>query len=694
MKITLLPDPEKLASIREDDGAIKLAKELLRGFGLSITDCAHWYLPHEVDVVPNGIIQLEGMPCYLPNEFMEPSNLLWSISDKRFKEGRIILFNNISQKTKKNFFSKFLNYFYKRQKEYWFFAKLLNTGLVAKLPETILNLSCQGWPFETLDSSFESLIYLKSLDLSRSSFLSDVNELAKLKQLNILSLIGCTSLSDLSGLANLTQLTSLYLSNCESLNDLSGLANLTQLTSLNLSDCESLNDLSGLANLTQLTSLNLSNCKSLSDLSVLANLTQLTSLNLSNCKSLSDLSVLANLTQLTSLNLYKCSSLSDISPLGELTKLTGLNLLECRRITKFPNFKRLTQLRELDAETHPSARANIMAHCALLRKDWGFAKNNWWFNELNQAIQTSHAVAADLAISFAIGIPHLQDQASSSRLMQILHSGHAVSHVPWKHLFQGTVENSGFSSLVELTNELPHGEWTCGAIGGMCAMIPLLKANPERLAWAQQIILRAHQLHRAKPAYLRPIAAQWCLGLQEFGEQGLLAEWLDLFTDPGDSSTLDTIYLLFGRQALATGGVDTAMGFAFQIQGLLVRDELLQDLADHFLNDGQAAKAAELLFLLTESNSRSNLAIQLAEVPAFLNESCNLHKLLAASGSAGVAQRLLLGKVLEEKVVQNLPQEGFKELLAIECMKMVSRGLGISEAEAKQVLMQEIQEIL
>jgi hypothetical protein len=648
MKITLLPDPEKLASIREDDGAIKLAKELLRGFGLSITDCAHWYLPHEVDVVPNGIIQLEGMPCYLPNEFMEPSNLLWSISDKRFKEGRIILFNNISQKTKKNFFSKFLNYFYKRQKEYWFFAKLLNTGLVAKLPETILNLSCQGWPFETLDSSFESLIYLKSLDLSRSSFLSDVNELAKLKQLNILSLIGCTSLSDLSGLANLTQLTSLYLSNCESLNDLSGLANLTQLTSLNLS----------------------------------------------NCKSLSDLSVLANLTQLTSLNLYKCSSLSDISPLGELTKLTGLNLLECRRITKFPNFKRLTQLRELDAETHPSARANIMAHCALLRKDWGFAKNNWWFNELNQAIQTSHAVAADLAISFAIGIPHLQDQASSSRLMQILHSGHAVSHVPWKHLFQGTVENSGFSSLVELTNELPHGEWTCGAIGGMCAMIPLLKANPERLAWAQQIILRAHQLHRAKPAYLRPIAAQWCLGLQEFGEQGLLAEWLDLFTDPGDSSTLDTIYLLFGRQALATGGVDTAMGFAFQIQGLLVRDELLQDLADHFLNDGQAAKAAELLFLLTESNSRSNLAIQLAEVPAFLNESCNLHKLLAASGSAGVAQRLLLGKVLEEKVVQNLPQEGFKELLAIECMKMVSRGLGISEAEAKQVLMQEIQEIL
>jgi hypothetical protein len=335
-----------------------------------------------------------------------------------------------------------------------------------------------------------------------------------------------------------------------------------------------------------------------------------------------------------------------------------------------------------------------MAHCALLRKDWGFAKNNWWFNELNQAIQTSHAVAADLAISFAIGIPHLQDQASSSRLMQILHSGHAVSHVPWKHLFQGTVENSGFSSLVELTNELPHGEWTCGAIGGMCAMIPLLKANPERLAWAQQIILRAHQLHRAKPAYLRPIAAQWCLGLQEFGEQGLLAEWLDLFTDPGDSSTLDTIYLLFGRQALATGGVDTAMGFAFQIQGLLVRDELLQDLADHFLNDGQAAKAAELLFLLTESNSRSNLAIQLAEVPAFLNESCNLHKLLAASGSAGVAQRLLLGKVLEEKVVQNLPQEGFKELLAIECMKMVSRGLGISEAEAKQVLMQEIQEIL
>jgi Leucine-rich repeat (LRR) protein len=881
MKIKLQPDPENIEAIRKDYSAVKLAKALLKGFGLSETDCANWDQPHKVDVNPNGTIQLKGMTCYLPDEVKTES--LWNWSVEPLQEGRLIWFSKCC-----------------------FFAELSNTGLVAKLPETLLNLSIFNWPFKTLDFSFAYLIHLKSLDLSYTFYMNsplrdvsaltnlsqlttlnlsgckslrdisalaslsqlttldlsgckslrDISALASLSQLTTLDLAGCESLSDVSVLANLSQLTSLKLSYCESLSDLSGLANLTQLTTLDLAGCESLSDVSVLANLSQLTSLKLSNCSSLSDInalgelkqltslkllyceslsdvSVLANLSQLTSLKLSNCSSLSDInalgelkqltslellycgslsdinalgelkqltslelsycgslsdinalgelkqltslelsscsslsdinalgelkhltslelsyceslsdvSVLANLSQLTSLklssrsslsdinalgelkhltslelsncsslsdinalgelkqltslNLSYCESLSDISPLGELTKLAALNLLECRRITKFPNFKRLTQLRELDVVMHPAAVVDIFAHCALLRKDWLFIGGNKekWLNEFHQAIQTNHTVAADLAISLAMAIPHLQDLASSSRLMEILHSGHMVSHVPWKHLFQGTVENSSFPALVELTNELPHDEWTCGAIGGVCALLPLLKADPDSLAWAQQIILVAHQLHQANPAYLRPIAAQWCLGLQELGEEGLLTEWLDLFTDPGDSSTLDAIYLQFGKQALAIGDVDQAIKHTIQIHRLQIRDKSLLDIAEHYLVCGEAAQVGSLLFLMSYAQSRSVLVRKLAAVPGYLDDRANLQRLLAACGIDGEKIQLLSGKVSAEKIMETQPRDVLRELFVLECLKLVSRVLGIPKAEAKQILIQEVPKI-
>jgi hypothetical protein len=547
-------------------------------------------------------------------------------------------------------------------------------------------------------SALSSLTQLTSLDLSDCTSLVDVSALSSLTQLTSLDLSECGSLSDVSALGSLTQLTSLDLSGCGSLSDVSALGSLTQLNSLNLGDIfvlgtDTLNDISALTSLTQLTSLDLSDRNSIRDISAIGSLTQLTSLNLSSCESVSDITVLSCLMQLTSLNLSKCKLLSDVSVLGNLTQLTSLNLSGCHRITKEPNFKELSKLEELEIDKHPWFIADILAHCAYSRQDWKTIQENiqMWLDELGLAIQNYHPTAIELAISLANGAPHIENQAFTFRLLEILHKGSSLPHQPWKHLLHGTLEIIGFPALVELARQLPKGDWTSGAIGGLCSIVPMLRSIPEGLSWVRDFIQSTHRRHHGNPGYLRPVAAQWCLALDQLAEGQLLQEWLELLTDPADSKALDSIYFQFAKQALATGDPEKALKLSLQIQGPKRRDELLLELADHHLQRGEASQAGGLLFLVSHPESRSSLAKNLAAVPGYLDAPTNLHRILAAFGSDGEAIRLLSDKISVEKLVQALPREELRDLLLIECMKMVSRGLGISEAEAKQVLIQEVQ---
>ena len=578
---------------------------------------------------------------------------------------------------------------------------------------TTLNLSgCES----LVDlSALGSLIQLTSLNLSECKSLSDLSPLGNLKQLTSLNLSECKSLSDLSPLGNLKQLTSLSLSGCESLADVSQLATLIQLTSLDLSECKSLSDLSPLASLIQLTSLNLSGCL-FTDLNGLAGLAQLDSLSLHSCRLLTNLKELGGLKKLTWLNLYWCESLTDINILSELSQLTWLSLhlcnlltdvcfLEnlrnlvsldltfCRRITKEPDYKKLSQLKELTIDKHPCFVADTLAYCAISRQDWREVQKylKGWLNELGLAIHACHPNAIGLAISLAIGVPHLKEQKSTYNLLEVLNKGIYLPSQPWSPLFRGTLEIVGFSALVEVAGYLPAEEWTSGAIGGLCTVVPLLKKEPASHLFAQNFIWSTNARHRGNPAYLRPIAAQWCLALAELGEEQLLKDWLDLFTNPGDPSALDSIHLQFSRQALTSGDPEKTLKLSFRIHGPQVRDELLMELADYHLQCGEAGQAGDLLFILSHPESRSSLAKKLAAVPGYFDEPKNLHRVLAAFGSDGEAIRLLSDKISVDKIVQALPREELRELLVIECMKMVSRGLGVSEAEAKQVLIKEVQ---
>ena len=485
-----------------------------------------------------------------------------------------------------------------------------------------------------------NLTRLTSLDLSCCELISDVSVLGNLTQLISLDLSRCELISDVSALGSLTQLTSLDLTGCGSLSDVSALGSLTQLNSLNLGDIfvlgtDTLNDISALTSLTQLTSLDLSDRNSIRDISAIGSLTQLTSLNLSSCESVSDITVLSCLMQLTSLNLSKCKLLSDVSVLGNLTQLTSLNLSGCHRITKEPNFKELSKLKELKIDKHPWFIADILAHCAYSRQDWKTIQVyiQMWLDELGLAIQNYHPTAIELAISLANSAPHIENQAFTFRLVEILHKGSSLPHQPWKHLLHGTLEIIGFPALVELARQLPKGYWTSGAIGGFCSIVPMLKCIPEGLSWARDFIQTTHAKHHVNPAYLRPVAAQWCLALDELEEAQLLQEWLELLTDPADSTALDSIYLQFAKQALTTGDPEKALKLSLQIEGPKIRDELLLELAEHHLDQGHAGQAGDLLFLLSHKDFRSELAGKLAKLDGYLDDPNNLHRILAASGT-------------------------------------------------------------
>jgi hypothetical protein len=131
-------------------------------------------------------------------------------------------------------------------------------------------------------------------------------------------------------------------------------------------------------------------------------------------------------------------SVSDLSPLANLKKLQEINFEHVLRATNLPSFKTMVNLAKLKSYMHPIAVADILAHCALSRKDWAFIKQNAddWLTELQSALKDSHPAACDLATSLAIAFPHISFELCE-RLCQILQTDPLLDYRPWKQLFLG-----------------------------------------------------------------------------------------------------------------------------------------------------------------------------------------------------------------------------------------------------------------
>lgn len=147
-------------------------------------------------------------------------------------------------------------------------------------------LSC---PNLTDVSALKSLTHLKRLSLNRCFRLRDVSALSSLQQLEKLQLVHGENAIDLSPLAELKNLKQLdagapsFSSEKDQDRDLSQLAKLTQLEGLSLTCCEGISDLSPLASLQNLRELDLFGCRSIDSLTPLEDLPKLQYVNLAAC---------------------------------------------------------------------------------------------------------------------------------------------------------------------------------------------------------------------------------------------------------------------------------------------------------------------------------------------------------------------------------------------------------------------------
>ena len=185
------------------------------------------------------------------------------------------------------------------------------------------------------------------LDLSKKTAIRDLQPLAGLPQLRLLSLAGCSRIQDFTALSTLTGLTHLDLSgHSETAPDLSVLVGMQQLRELNLTSRYTLSSLTALSTLTGLTHLNLSHCSAVTDIAPLAGLTRMVSLSLAGVKGITSLLPLAEMSALTQLDLRfsDCSSRDSFRVLGGLANLTHLNLGHWRNLKSVEQLEALSRL--------------------------------------------------------------------------------------------------------------------------------------------------------------------------------------------------------------------------------------------------------------------------------------------------------------------------------------------------------------
>ena len=442
-------------------------------------------------------------------------------------------------------------------------------------------------------------------------------------------------------------LRSLKLSACKSLTDVSSLSGLVNLKVLDLSSFRSLTDTSNLAGLLNLQKLNLSYCRTLTDIGSLAGLVKLQSLDLHYCESLTDINSLSGLVNLQSLNLHNCESLADISSLASLLNLRSLNLEECKRIQKYPSLRNLLALKDFnDSKMHLAESAELVCFLAVQRKDISFIsqKAASWLKELKLGLDQKHSSTNDLACSLAQGFV-LAKLGKAETFHQVLHEHADMGLAPWKIWFNENLKTFGWDKIQKLAELNKPNELTFGAIGGISSCLPSMGSDPAQIAWARKWISEIHSLHNNNPNFLKPAAAEWCLALKRLGEDELLREWIEKFTDPSDPSALDPIHKVFSAYALELNDSESALEYALKVNDPKLRGESILNLAQQFIKEGETSKAGEFLFLLTQVESRTQLAYSLAEDDAYLKSDENAHRLLAACGDNPQSLASILDKL-------------------------------------------------
>jgi len=507
------------------------------------------------------------------------------------------------------------------------------SGLSGLLKLQTLNLS----DCESLSeiNSLSGLLKLQTLDLSGCISLTDISGLSGLLKLQTLDLSGCISLTDISGLSGLLKLQTFDLKGCRSLADINGLSGLLNLQTLDLSCCELLTDISSLSKLVNLQSLNIRDLRSLTNISSLSGLLNLQTLNLDWCKSLMDISGLSGLLKLQALSLNNCELLSNISSLSRLVNLHTLDLIACKRIQSCSPLKNCLALKDIkESNIHPSEFAELLCFLAVQRKDilFIFEKADSWLEELKFGFSQNHPSANDLACSLAQGIvlANLDKVGLSFHQTLLKHPNAKIN--PWKIWFNQNLNTFGWDKIQKLAELNQSNELTFGAIGGISSCLPSLEGAPSQISWAKKWISEIHSLHNNNSDFLKPAAAEWCLALKRLGEDELLREWIEKFTDPSDPSALDPIHKVFSAYALDLNDSQSALEYAFKINDPKLRDESILNLAQQFIKEGETTKAGEFLFLLTQIESRTQLACILADDLTYLTSDENACRLLTVCG--------------------------------------------------------------
>ena len=497
-------------------------------------------------------------------------------------------------------------------------------------------------------SSIAGLLNLRTLNLSGCDLIADISSLAGLSDLQFLDLIYCRLLNDISSLSGLLNLQTLNLNGCKSLTDIKSLSELINLRKLGLRYCESLTDISSIAGLVNLRSLEIRDFKSLTDISSIAGLLNLQSLELGGCKSLTDIKSLSELINLRKLDLGFCESLTDISSIAGLVNLQELDLHECKRIQDYSSLRKCLALKDLaESNMHPGEFAELLCFLAVQRKDNPFIseKADSWLQELKLGLGQKHSSANDLACSLAQGIVLANLDEVGVSFHQTLLNHPNVGLAPWKTWFNENLKTYGWDKIQKLAELNQSSKLTFGAIAGISSCLPSLEGDPDQIAWAKTWVSEIHSFQNNNPNFLKPAAAEWCLALKRLGEDELLRDWIEKFTDPSDPSALDPINKVFSAYALDLNDSESALEYALKINDPHLRDESMLNLAHQFIKEGETSKAGQFLFLLTLVESRTQLAYSLAEDAAYLKNDENAHRLLAACGDNPQSLASILDKL-------------------------------------------------
>jgi hypothetical protein len=219
-----------------------------------------------------------------------------------------------------------------------------------------------------------------------------------------------------------------------------------------------------------------------------------------------------------------------------------------------------------------------------------------------------------------------------------------------------------------------------GAIGGLAAIAEQLITLPDGKEWFAGWVRATSAHHESNPSFLKPVAAPWCLALHCLGENALLDQWIARFTDPDDSTALDAVFLEFCNHRLGHNDAPGAFRHAMRIRATLVRDGLLADITSYYLAAQQADQAAELLFLLSAEDKRAELSLKLADIPHFLDNRDNLHRLLAACGKDAPAIGRLLAKAGIDETVFPADADDARQRAAQDAAQMASIRTGFDAA--------------